>query len=53
MFLGEKKTIKFVPMMVQTVFEYGKGRLEFVPLFAKLAMAEKQQAERPCVPKWF
>lgn len=39
-------------VMAQTVLEYGERSLEFIPLFAKLPMADKQKAEQPCVPKW-
>lgn len=37
--------------MAQTVLGFGEGSLEFIPLFAKLPMADKQKAEQPCVPK--
>lgn len=38
-------------MMVQTVLGYGDRSLEFIPLFAKLPMADKQKAEQLCVPE--
>lgn len=53
-FLGGGKLLVLIlifKVIVHTVLEYGDGSLEFIPLLAKLPMAEKQKAKQPCVPK--